>query len=31
LLDDVDVVHVVDAHLAYFSAIGAVGAEATSL
>lgn len=25
VLDDVDVVHVVDAHLAYFSAIGAVG------
>ena len=31
LLDDVDVVHVVEAHLAYFSAIGAVGPEATSL
>lgn len=25
VLDDVDVVHVVDAHLAYFDAIGAVG------
>ena len=31
LLDDVDVVHVVDAHLAYFEAIGAVGPEATAL
>lgn len=28
LLDDVDVVHVVDAHVAYFSAIGAVGPRA---
>ena len=28
LLDDVDVVNVVDAHLAYFDAIGAVGPEA---
>lgn len=28
LLDDVDVVHVVDAHNAYFSAIGAVGPRA---
>lgn len=28
LLDDVDVVHVVDAHVAYFAAIGAVGPEA---
>lgn len=27
VLDDVDVVHVVDAHLAYFDAIGAVGPE----
>ena len=27
-LDDVDVAHVVDAHLAYFDAIGAVGEEA---
>jgi hypothetical protein len=30
LLDDVDVVHVVDAHLAYFEAIGAVGPTASS-
>jgi hypothetical protein len=29
VLDDVDVVHVVRAHLAYFDAIGAVGASAT--
>ena len=29
LLDDVDVVNVVDAHLAYFDAIGAVGPTAT--
>ena len=29
LLDDVDVVHVVRAHLAYFDAIGAVGPTAT--
>jgi len=29
ILDDVDVVNVVDAHLAYFAAIGAVGPEAT--
>ncbi len=29
LLDDVDVVHVVEGHLAYFEAIGAVGPEAT--
>lgn len=28
LLDDVDVVHVVDAHVAYFAAIGAVGPRA---
>lgn len=28
LLDDVDAVNVVDAHLAYFAAIGAVGPEA---
>jgi len=28
LLDDVDAVNVVDAHLAYFEAIGAVGPEA---
>lgn len=28
LLDDVDVIHVVDAHLAYFDAIGAVGPQA---
>lgn len=31
LLDDVDVVHVVDAHLAYFEAIGAVGPKALDL
>ena len=30
LLDDVDVVHVVRAHLAYFEAIGAVGPTASS-
>ena len=30
LLDDVDVVHVVQAHLAYFEAIGAVGPRADS-
>jgi len=30
LLDDVDVVNVVDAHLAYFDAIGAVGPTATA-
>jgi hypothetical protein len=30
LLDDVDVVHVVRAHLAYFDAIGAVGPTASS-
>ena len=29
VLDDVDVVHVVEAHLAYFEAIGAVGPEAS--
>ena len=28
LLDDVDAVNVVDAHLAYFDAIGAVGPQA---
>jgi hypothetical protein len=31
LLDDVDVVYVVDAHLAYFEAIGAVGPKALDL
>ena len=31
VLDDVDVVHVVDAHLAYFEAIGAVGPKALDL
>ncbi len=31
LLDDVDVVHVLDAHNAYFAAIGAVGPQADSL
>jgi hypothetical protein len=31
VLDDVDVVNVVDAHLAYFDAIGAVGPRATNL
>ena len=30
VLDDVDVVHVVQAHLAYFEAIGAVGPRASS-
>ena len=30
LLEDVDAVHVVDAHLAYFAAIGAVGPRASS-
>jgi hypothetical protein len=29
VLDDVDVVHVVDAHLMYFDAIGAVGPRTT--
>ena len=29
ILDDVDVVNVVDAHHAYFEAIGAVGPQAT--
>ena len=31
VLDDVDVVHVVDAHLEYFNMIGAVGPKATEL
>jgi hypothetical protein len=31
ILDDVDVVRVVDAHLAYFEAIGAVGPKAIDL
>lgn len=31
ILDDVDVVNVVDAHLAYFDAIGAVGPKAIDL
>jgi hypothetical protein len=31
ILDDVDVVNVVDAHLAYFAAIGAVGPKAIDL
>ncbi len=31
LLDDVDVVHVLDAHNAYFAAIGAVGPKADSI
>ena len=31
VLDDVDVIHVVDAHNAYFAAIGAVGPQAESL
>ena len=31
ILDDVDVVNVVDAHLAYFAAIGAVGPKAVDL
>ena len=31
IIDDVDVVNVVDAHLAYFDAIGAVGPKALDL
>ena len=31
ILDDVDVVHVVDAHVAYFEAIGAVGPRASDI
>lgn len=31
VLDDVDVIHVVDAHNAYFAAIGAVGPKADSV
>lgn len=31
ILDDVDAVHVVDAHLAYFAGIGAVGPRASSI
>jgi hypothetical protein len=31
ILDDVDVVHVADAHVAYFAAIGAVGPQATQI
>jgi hypothetical protein len=31
ILDDIDVVNVVDAHLAYFAAIGAVGPQATDV
>ena len=31
ILDDVDVVHVADAHVAYFAAIGAVGPKASEL
>ncbi len=31
LLDDVDVVHVADAHMAYFAAIGAVGPKADEI
>ena len=31
ILDDVDVVHVADAHLAYFAAIGAVGPKADTI
>ena len=31
VLEDVDVVHVVDAHLAYFDAIGAIGPKADGL
>lgn len=31
ILDDVDVVHVVDAHAAYFEAIGAVGPRAAGI
>lgn len=30
ILDDVDIVHVVSAHLDYFEAIGAVGPSASS-
>ena len=31
LLDDVDVVHVIDAHMGYFAAIGAVGPKADEI
>jgi hypothetical protein len=31
VLDDVDVVHVLDAHNAYFAAIGAVGPKADTV
>jgi hypothetical protein len=31
LLDDVDVVHVTDAHMGYFAAIGAVGPKADEI
>lgn len=31
ILDDADLAHVVEAHLAYFGAIGAIGPSATSL
>ncbi|NBQ99389.1 MAG: hypothetical protein EBT97_02850 [Actinobacteria bacterium] len=31
VIDDVDIVHVVEAHLAYFAAIGAVGPHAESV
>jgi DNA-binding LacI/PurR family transcriptional regulator len=31
ILDDVDVVHVADAHLSYFAAIGAVGPKADTV
>jgi hypothetical protein len=31
IIDDIDVVNVVDAHLAYFEAIGAVGPKAVDL
>ncbi|MEY4032436.1 MAG: hypothetical protein RL573_1348, partial [Actinomycetota bacterium] len=31
IVDDVDIVRVVDAHLAYFAAIGAVGPHAESV
>ena len=31
IIDDVDIVHVVEAHLAYFAAIGAVGPHADSV
>jgi len=31
LLDDVDVVHVTDAHMSYFAAIGAVGPKADQI